>query len=56
MPGSVDLGELTEVRPEQTVEVTVHLGASVAMEPGLGFAVREGGHTVAAGHVIDTQK
>jgi elongation factor Tu len=53
VPGSVSLGELTEVRPGQTVELEVSLGATVAMHVGLGFAVREGGRTVAAGTVTD---
>ncbi|MFC9896452.1 elongation factor Tu [Nocardia sp. NPDC127579] len=37
--------------PGDTVEVTVTLGQPVPLEPGLGFAVREGGRTVAAGTV-----
>jgi len=52
VPGSVDLGDLTEVNPGDTVELTVDLGTDVAMSAGLGFAVREGGRTVAAGSVI----
>jgi elongation factor Tu len=51
VPGSVNLGELTEVNPGETVELSVELGAPVAMHVGLGFAVREGGHTVAGGTV-----
>jgi elongation factor Tu len=51
--GSVDLGELPMVMPGDTVELTVHLGKEVAMDVGLGFAVREGGHTVAAGRVTE---
>jgi elongation factor Tu len=51
VPGSLDLGEVTQVRPGDTVEVGVHLGAPVALTPGLGFTVREGGRTVAAGKV-----
>jgi elongation factor Tu len=39
------------VNPGDSVEVTVALGKAVAMEPGLGFAVREGNRTVAAGAV-----
>jgi elongation factor Tu len=39
------------VMPGDTVDLTVHLGKEVAMDVGLGFAVREGGHTVAAGTV-----
>ena len=49
--GAVDLGDLPMVMPGDTVELTVHLGKEVPMDVGLGFAVREGGHTVAAGTV-----
>jgi elongation factor Tu len=49
--GGLDLGEVELVMPGDTVEVTVALGKPVAMEPGLGFAVREGNRTVAAGVV-----
>lgn len=52
--GGFDLGEVELVRPGDTVEVTVELGKPVAMEPGLGFAVREGNRTVAAGVVRTT--
>ena len=38
--------------PGDTVEVGVVLGSPAAVEPGLGFAVREGGRTVAAGTVL----
>jgi elongation factor Tu len=37
--------------PGDTVTVTVDLGKPIAMDEGLGFAVREGGRTVAAGTV-----
>ncbi|BCB78876.1 elongation factor Tu [Phytohabitans flavus] len=53
VPGSVDLGEISMVMPGDTVDLTVTLGAPVAMEVGLGFAVREGGRTVAAGSVTE---
>ncbi|MGN9909334.1 elongation factor Tu [Phytohabitans sp. LJ34] len=53
VPGSVDLGEITMVMPGDTVDLTVRLGSPVAMEVGLGFAVREGGRTVAAGSVTE---
>jgi elongation factor Tu len=53
VPGSVDLGEVTMVMPGDTVDLTVQLGAPIAMEVGLGFAVREGGRTVAAGSVTE---
>jgi elongation factor Tu len=51
--GGIDLGDLEMVMPGDSVEVTVHLGKEVAMDVGLGFAVREGGHTVAAGTVTE---
>ncbi|MGW0131166.1 elongation factor Tu [Streptomyces sp. NPDC003299] len=49
--GCLDLGEAALARPGDTVEVTVDLGRAVPLEPGLGFAVREGGRTVGAGTV-----
>ena len=49
--GGFDLGEVELVMPGDTVAVTVELDKPVAMEPGLGFAVREGNRTVAAGVV-----
>ncbi|USQ81622.1 elongation factor Tu [Ornithinimicrobium faecis] len=51
VPGRMDLGEVELVMPGDTVEVTVHLDKPIALEPGLGFAVREGGRTVAAGRI-----
>ncbi|GGT02454.1 elongation factor Tu [Streptomyces cinerochromogenes] len=50
--GVVDLGEKGVVRPGETVEMSVELGREVPLEPGLGFAVREGGRTVGAGTVV----
>lgn len=50
--GNVDLGEAAAARPGETVEMTVELGREVPLEPGLGFAVREGGRTVGAGTVL----
>ncbi|MDI5961886.1 elongation factor Tu [Streptantibioticus silvisoli] len=49
--GDIDLGGTLVARPGDTVEMTVELGRAVPLEPGLGFAVREGGRTVAAGTV-----
>ncbi|MCD9878403.1 elongation factor Tu [Streptomyces guryensis] len=49
--GDVDLGETTVARPGETVTMTVELGRDVPLEPGLGFAIREGGRTVGAGTV-----
>jgi elongation factor Tu len=53
VPGSVDLGEVPMVVPGDTVDLAVALGRPVAMDVGLGFAVREGGRTVAAGTVTE---
>ncbi|MGH8161672.1 MAG: elongation factor Tu [Gammaproteobacteria bacterium] len=50
--GAVELPEGTEmVMPGDNVKMTVSLIAPIAMEEGLRFAVREGGHTVGAGVV-----
>jgi elongation factor Tu len=49
--GDVDLGGTAVARPGETVTMTVELGRAVPLEPGLGFAVREGGRTVGAGTV-----
>ncbi|WP_155056698.1 elongation factor Tu [Streptomyces blattellae] len=49
--GDIDLGEVGVARPGETVAMTVELGREVPLEPGLGFAVREGGRTVGAGTV-----
>jgi elongation factor Tu len=51
VPGSIELGELAQVDPGQTVDVEVTLGAAIAMGAGLGFTVREGNRTVAVGSV-----
>ncbi|MFF2200726.1 elongation factor Tu [Streptomyces sp. NPDC058145] len=50
--GDVDLGETALARPGETVEMTVELGREVPLEPGLGFAIREGGRTVGAGTIL----
>ncbi|MFF3346750.1 elongation factor Tu [Streptomyces sp. NPDC002779] len=49
--GDVDLGAAGVARPGETVTMTVELGREVPLEPGLGFAIREGGRTVGAGTV-----
>lgn len=49
--GDIDLGEVGVARPEETVTMTVELGREMPLEPGLGFAIREGGRTVGAGTV-----
>ncbi|MFD8912108.1 elongation factor Tu [Streptomyces sp. NPDC059575] len=53
--GDIDLGEAAVARPGDTVEMTVELGREVPLEPGLGFAVREGGRTVGAGTVTSVE-
>jgi len=50
--GDVDLPEGVEmVMPGDNVRLTVKLVTPIAMEQGLRFAIREGGHTVGAGVV-----
>jgi elongation factor Tu len=44
------------VMPGDNVEMTVELGAPIAMEDGLRFAIREGGRTVGAGRVTKILK
>ncbi|MFI8824961.1 elongation factor Tu [Streptomyces sp. NPDC053431] len=51
--GAVDLGEPAVARPGETVTMTVDLGRPVPLEPGLGFAIREGGRTIGAGTVTE---
>jgi elongation factor Tu len=51
--GGIDLGDVPMVMPGDSVPVRVELGQEVAMDVGLGFAVREGGRTVAAGTVTE---
>jgi elongation factor Tu len=50
--GSINLPEGVEmVMPGDNTEMKVELIAPIAMEEGLRFAIREGGHTVGAGRV-----
>ena len=52
--GVVNLPEDTEmVMPGDNVEMSVELITPIAIEKGLRFAIREGGHTVGAGRVTD---
>ena len=52
--GTVQLPEGVEmVMPGDSVNMDVELIAPIAMESGLRFAIREGGHTVGAGVVTD---
>ncbi len=52
--GVIRLPEGTEMcMPGDNVEMTIELITPVAMNPGLRFAIREGGRTVGAGSVIE---
>ncbi|MFW6266063.1 MAG: elongation factor Tu [Halanaerobiales bacterium] len=52
--GTINLPEGVEmVMPGDNVEMEVELITPIAMEEGLRFAIREGGHTVGAGVVTD---
>ncbi|MFI9650334.1 elongation factor Tu [Streptomyces sp. NPDC052040] len=53
--GDVDLGGTAVARPGDTVTMTVELGREIPLEPGLGFAIREGGRTVGAGTVTTVE-
>jgi elongation factor Tu len=51
--GSIQLPEGTEMcMPGDNTSITVTLGAPIAMDEGLRFAIREGGRTVGAGRVV----
>ena len=50
--GVMDLGPAGAAMPGDRVEVTIELGRPVALDVGLGFAIREGGRTVGAGTVV----
>ncbi len=55
--GSVELGAGTEmVMPGDNVQMTIELITPIAMDEGLRFAIREGGHTVGAGVVTKILK
>jgi elongation factor Tu len=52
--GVATLPEGTEmVMPGDNVNLTIELITPIAMELGLRFAIREGGHTVGAGTVTE---
>lgn len=54
--GTIDsFGELDMIRPGDHAKVSFSLGKPVGMEPGMRFAVREGGKTVGAGVVTSVQ-
>ena len=55
--GSIELPEGTEMcMPGDNTSMTVTLGAPIAMDEGLRFAIREGGRTVGAGSVTKILK
>ncbi|MGD1035525.1 MAG: elongation factor Tu [Candidatus Dormibacteria bacterium] len=55
--GSITLPEGTEmVMPGDNVEMGVELITPIAVEEGMRFAIREGGHTVGAGAVTSIEK
>ncbi len=55
--GVITLPEGTEmVMPGDNTEMTVELIQPIAMEEGLGFAIREGGRTVGSGRVTKITK
>jgi elongation factor Tu len=52
--GTVTLPEDKQmVMPGDNTEITVELIHAIAMDPGLRFAIREGGRTVASGRVTE---
>jgi elongation factor Tu len=51
MVGVLDLGPDGTAAPGELITATIELGQPVALESGLGFAIREGGRTVGAGTV-----
>ncbi len=55
--GTIKLPEGVEmVMPGDNVEMTVELGAPIAVEQGTTFSIREGGRTVGAGNVTEIIK
>jgi len=49
----IDVGEVGSVTPGAQAEITFNLKKPVACEPGMRFAIREGGKTVGAGVVLE---
>ena len=55
--GVCNLPEGTEmVMPGDNIEMDIELITPIAIEKGLRFAIREGGHTVGAGRVIEIKE
>ena len=53
MPAVLDLGARGRVEPGERAEVRFDLLRAVACEPGMRFAMREGGRTIGAGVVLE---
>ncbi|WP_171170525.1 elongation factor Tu [Streptomyces sp. I05A-00742] len=54
--GGLDLGPRGLARPGGTVSLTAVLDRPVLLEPGLAFALREGGRTIGTGAVTATEE
>ena len=50
----LDVGDVGTVNPGDRATVSFKLGKPIAFEPGMKFAIREGGKTVGAGVVVAT--
>jgi len=50
----LDVGDIGVVTPGDRATVQFKLGKPIAFEPGMKFAIREGGKTVGAGVVLET--
>ncbi|TNE91780.1 MAG: elongation factor Tu [Deltaproteobacteria bacterium] len=51
--GSLDVGDKGIVNPGDRAEIGFELGKAVGLEPGVRFALREGGRTIGAGVVTE---
>jgi elongation factor Tu len=51
VPGEITIADGDMALPGDTVTMTVSLGRAIALDAGLGFAIREGRRTVGAGTV-----
>jgi elongation factor Tu len=51
----IDLGNQKMIMPGDHAEVSLELGKPVGMEPGMRFAMREGGKTVGAGIITSVE-
>jgi len=51
----IDVGEVGSITPGDRAEISFSLKKPVACEPGMRFAIREGGKTVGAGVVLEVE-